>query len=82
MPGPRCCVSRARRGSCVCAHNHTSWRDASPAEVRRFLDRCRGSSTKLLRAAYDALHQLTFGAWYGNPASWAAIGYGGPPKLR
>ena len=57
------------------------WNEASPQDVRRFLDRCRGSSTKLLRAAYDALHQLTFGAWYGNPASWAAIGYAGPPNL-
>ena len=59
----------------------SSWHDAAPDEVRRFLDRCRDSSTLLLRAAYDALHQLTFAAWYGNPKSWPAIGYPGPPSL-
>ena len=60
----------ARRGS-----------DAPEAEVRAFLDRCRDSSLTLLRAAYDALHQLTFAAWYGNPRVVAAIGYAGPPDL-
>ncbi|MCC6198177.1 MAG: hypothetical protein IT518_27305 [Burkholderiales bacterium] len=59
-----------------------SWREAAPADVRAFLDRCRASSTLLLRATYDALHQLTFAAWYGNPKSWPAIGYPGPPALE
>jgi hypothetical protein len=58
-----------------------SWHEAAPDEVRRFLDRCRNSSSTLLRAAYDALHGLTFAAWYGNPKSWPAIGYPGPPAL-
>ena len=57
------------------------WRDAPEAEVRRFLDRCRDSSFALLRTAYDALHQLTFAAWYGNPRAWPGIGYDGPPAL-
>lgn len=56
------------------------WPAASHAEVRRFLDRCRDSHTTLLRAAYDALHALTFAAWYGDSESWAAIGYPGPPS--
>jgi hypothetical protein len=59
-----------------------SWNEAPTEEVRRFLDRCRDSSTTLLRAAYDALHQLTFAAWYGNPDSWPAIGYPGPPAIE
>lgn len=58
------------------------WNEAAPDEVRRFLDRCRDSLTTLLRAAYDALHQLTFAAWYGNPDAWPAIGYPGPPPLE
>ena len=58
-----------------------SWNEADPAQVRRFLDRCRDSSVTLMRAAYDALHQLTYAAWYGNPESWPAIGYPGPPPL-
>jgi len=57
------------------------WDEASEADVRAFLDRFRGSSLTLLRSAYGALHQLTFAAWYGNPASWPRIGYPGPPEL-
>lgn len=57
------------------------WRDAPPAEVRAFLDRCRDSSLALPRTAYDALHQLTFAAWYGNARSWPALGYAGPPEV-
>lgn len=57
------------------------WSQAAPEQVRACLDRFRGSSLQLLRAAYDALHQLTFAAWYGNPQAWAAIGYPGPPEL-
>jgi hypothetical protein len=58
-----------------------SWEAASPDEVRRFLDRCRDSRVRLMRAAYDALHQLTYAAWYGNPESWAALDYPGPPRV-
>lgn len=57
------------------------WAKAAPAQVRACLDRFRGSPLILLRAAYDALHQLTFAAWYGNPRAWPAIGYPGPPVL-
>ncbi len=49
---------------------------------RAFLDRWRDSRLGLLRSAYDALHQLVFAAWYGNPRAWAAIGYAGPPTLE
>ena len=57
------------------------WQSAAPADVRLCLDRFRESSWSLPRAAYDALHQLTFAAWYGNPQAWPAIGYAGPPSL-
>lgn len=57
------------------------WAEATPEQVRACLDRFRGSSVQLLRAAYDALHQLTFAAWYGNPQAWGPIGYPGPPAL-
>jgi hypothetical protein len=64
------------------ARVNAPWPDASPDEVRRFLDRCRDSGFALPRTAYDALHQLTFAAWYGNPRSWPPIGYPGPPALE
>jgi hypothetical protein len=58
-----------------------AWPVAAPDDVRAFLDRCRHSSWTLPRAAYDAMHQLTFAAWYGNPGAWPAIGYPGPPRI-
>ncbi len=59
----------------------SSWPDATPAEVDAFLVAWRDSGWALKRSAYDALHQLTFAAWYANPRSWGAIGYPGPPVL-
>lgn len=57
------------------------WSTATPAEVAAVIERWRASRLTLLRSAYDALHQLILGAWYGNPRSWSAIGYPGPPVL-
>jgi hypothetical protein len=57
------------------------WPEAGVAEVQRFLDAWRDSAWALKRSAYDALHQLVIASWYGNPRSWGAIGYPGPPPL-
>jgi hypothetical protein len=57
------------------------WSDARPDEVAAMLARWRQSSFALLRSAYAALHQIVFAGWYGDPASWTAIGYPGPPEL-
>jgi hypothetical protein len=54
--------------------------DAEPAQIAAFLKRWRESRFDLLRAGYQALTQLLQAAWYDNPASWAAIGYPGPPQ--
>ncbi len=59
----------------------TSWAEADRASVGATLERWRTGRIDLLRTAYDALHQLIAAAWYGNPRSWAAIGYEGPPQL-
>ena len=56
------------------------WREASVAEVGDFLQSWRSSRLNLLQSAYGALHDLTFGAWYGRPGSWQAISYPGPPR--
>lgn len=58
-----------------------SWRDATVDAANGFLGRLRASRLVQKRAAYDALHQLTFAAWYANAARWPAIGYPGPPAL-
>lgn len=57
------------------------WEEARNEEVAAFLERWRTSGFLLFQSAYAALHQLVFAAWYGNPASWPAIGYPGPPRL-
>ena len=46
-----------------------------------FLTRWRHSRFEIQRAGYQALSQLIQASWYDNPASWATIGYPGPPKL-
>ncbi|MCB1941741.1 MAG: hypothetical protein H6942_10985 [Candidatus Accumulibacter sp.] len=56
------------------------WREASVGEVSEFLQAWRSSRLNLLQSAYGALHDLTFGAWYGRPGSWQAISYPGPPR--
>ncbi len=57
------------------------WHLASRDDIARFLTAWRYSGIAKLRSAYDALHQLSYGAWYGNARSWAHTGYPGPPNL-
>jgi hypothetical protein len=58
------------------------WLESSPESIVAFLERWRASRFALLQSAYQALHQLILAAWYGNPASWPATGYSGPPSLE
>lgn len=58
----------------------TDWEHASVAQVSAFLQSWREHRLGLLRSAYHALHALVLGAWYAQPASWAATGYPGPRK--
>jgi hypothetical protein len=69
-------------GRVLLARTPRAWSDMSGADVEAFLLRLQASRWSLLRAAYDAIHQLVLAAWYGNPRSWSAIGYGGPPALE
>lgn len=54
------------------------WANATPHDVHVFLQSWRDSNFAMLRAAYGALHDMVLGAWYADPATWAAIGYPGP----
>jgi hypothetical protein len=57
--------------------------EESPAEdIAAFLKRWRHSRFEIQRAGYQAVTQLLQAAWYGNPASWATIGYPGAPTLK
>ena len=66
---------------CLVAGLWPAWDQASTADVNGFLDRWRDSRFSLLHSAYDALHQIVYAAWYGNPRAWRAIGYAGPPAI-
>ena len=56
--------------------------DAVPrADIDTMLAAWRDSRLELKRAAYDALHALVIGAWYGNARAWPRIGYPGPPVV-
>ena len=50
-------------------------------ELKAFLTRWRHSRFDLQRQSYEALTQLLQASWYGNLASWKAIGYPGPPLV-
>jgi hypothetical protein len=67
---------------CLLAGIWSPWSEASRESIAAFLTRWRDSRFALLRSAYEALHQIVLGAWYGNPRSWPAIGYAGPPSLE
>ncbi|SEN99566.1 hypothetical protein SAMN05428959_10484 [Duganella sp. CF517] len=56
------------------------WPQASPDAVDAFLHSWRHHRLRTLQTAYLALHDLITGAWYAQPANWAAIGYPGPIK--
>jgi hypothetical protein len=67
---------------CLVAGVWSPWPEASAESIAAFLVSWRDSRFALLRSAYEALHQIVYGAWYGNPRSWPAIGYAGPPSLE
>lgn len=55
--------------------------ESKPEDIAAFLTRWRRSRFEIQRAGYQALTQLLQAAWYGNPASWAALGYPGAPRI-
>ena len=55
--------------------------ESSAEDIAGFLGRWRRSRFDIQRAGYQALTQLLQAAWYGNPASWKAIGYPGAPQV-
>ena len=57
------------------------WENASPEQIRHFLQRWQNSSLGLLKMGHGSLVQLVMMSWYECPQSWAACGYPGPPKI-
>ena len=57
------------------------WENATPEQIRHFLQRWQNSSLNLLRMGHSSLLQLVMMSWYERPEAWAACGYPGPPKV-
>lgn len=58
-----------------------AWSDLTPAQMDAVLDGWSANSDPRLREAALSLRALVRMAWYSQPATWAAIGYPGPPEL-
>ena len=52
-----------------------------PAAQDRVLEHWRDSRLVLRRGSYHALRKLCLGVHYGDPATWRALHYAGPPEL-
>ena len=57
------------------------WQEASVADIQQSLQDMRVSRLALRQQAYAALHDITAGAYFSDPASWALLGYPGPMKI-
>lgn len=57
------------------------WTQASPLEIKQFLNRWQNSRFDLLKMGHSALLQLAMLAHYGQPEAWQHCGYPGPPRL-
>lgn len=56
----------------------TPWTIASAADVQAALQDMRLSSLAVRQQAYAALHDITAGAYFSEPATWSVLGYPGP----
>jgi hypothetical protein len=57
------------------------WEAASVQEIQAALQSMRVASISLRQQAYHALHDITLGAYFSDPGTWAVLGYPGPPKI-
>lgn len=57
------------------------WDEASATQIAGLLDSLRTSRLALKRSLYQFLHDMSMVGWFGDPASWAHLGYPGPPTV-
>lgn len=69
-------------GKALVAGIWTRWNQADITALQSFLVSWQESYLALLRSGYLGLHQIILGSYYGEPMSWSAIGYPGPPQLN
>jgi hypothetical protein len=54
---------------------------SSAADQDRRLDSWRHSRVALFRSGYQAIKRLAHATYYASPATYAAVGYPGPPVV-
>lgn len=59
----------------------SAWGGASVAEVQAALQSMRESGLTLRQQVYSALRDITSGAYFSHPSTWAAVGYPGPIEI-
>jgi hypothetical protein len=59
----------------------TPWARASIPDVQAALQDMRLSGLAVRQQAYAALHDITAGAYFSEPATWSQLGYPGPLKI-
>jgi hypothetical protein len=72
------CTAPGRR---LLAGLATPWKAATVDEVQQSLQAMRTSRLATRQQVYHALRDITNGAYFSDPAAWAAIGYPGPREL-
>lgn len=72
------CTAPGRR---LLAGLATPWQAATVDEVQQSLQAMRTSRLATRQQVYHALRDITNGAYFSDPAAWAAIGYPGPREL-
>ena len=59
----------------------TPWATASVADIQMALQSMRLSTIVMRQQAYAALHDITAGAYFSEPATWTVLGYPGPSRI-
>ena len=57
------------------------WAAAGAQDIQTALQNMRESSLVVRQQAYAALHDITAGAYFSEPSTWALLGYPGPLKI-
>ncbi len=65
-------------GRLALAGLNTPWATATVPETQAALQDMRFSSLAVRQQAYAALHDITAGAYFSEPATWLTLGYPGP----
>ena len=74
-------ILATRAGRRALAGLGTPWAVASAPDVQFALQGMRLSSLAVRQQAYAALHDITAGAYFSEPATWVVLGYPGPVAI-